>query len=385
MIKAISRVWLVILVFVLLAPFAYGSDVNIGANKEILVDGKPFFPIMVWVNPSHLFDFNIALGINTFVGQGGQPEEPKAYLDACKVKNVLGCICVYDGKVDMASLKDHPSLLFWWLPDEPDIFGKKTDGTSGSPRLLPEEVKKMYDNSKAGDSTHPVMLNFAGGGPISTKIYAEFAKYADGIGYDVYPCNAGTPEKLYLYAKYFRELTKYDKGTKPHFAWVECSFFGAEGGKVPGSKARAPNAAELKAEVWMCIVNGAKMIGYFGHSWSPEYWWARIPDDLQAEMKKINKNITDLSAVILAKDSDKKVEVEETDKTQIGTLVKEASGKIYVFTSNMRSGEGKVKFTVPVAKGTAEVYDEGRKLEINGGKFEDNFKSFEPHIYVINN
>ena len=45
--------------------------------------------------------------------------------------------------------------------------------------------------------------------------------------------------------------------------------------------------------------------------------------------------------------------------------------------------QDKVKFTVPVLKGTAEVYDEGRKKEVNGGKFEDSFKTFEPHIYVI--
>jgi len=392
MLKRFLKLGAVFLVVVLTSTAVSAVEVKIGSNKEILVDGKPYFPIMTWCNPSSLMDFNIGLGINTFVGQGGQSEAPKDYLDACKARNVLGAITL-EGSTDkieenVKSLKDHPALLFWWLPDEPDIHGKSSDGTSKAPRLSTDEIKAMYEAIKKNDSLHPVPLNFgseqaAGGGPIRSKYYPEYSKYADSIGFDIYPCNIGQPDKLYLYAKGLGILNKYDKGLKPHFVWVDCSFFGAEGGVEPKAGARAPNAAELKSQVWMCIVNGAQMIGYFGHSWSPFYNWARIPKDLQEEMKKINKNITELSAIILAKDSEKKVIVEDAEKTQIDILVKEAEGKLYVFTSNRKSGEGKVKFAVPVVKGSAEVYDEGRKIEITGGKFEDSFKSFEPHIYVI--
>lgn len=392
MLKMLCRLMLAFLIIALTSSFVKASDVKIGPNKEILLEGKPFFPIMTWVNPSNLMDFNIGIGINTFVGQGGQPEEPKDYLDACKEKKVMGAI-TFGGRSDkieanVKALKDHPALLFWWMPDEPDIYGKTSDGTSKAPRLTPEEIKAMYDTIKKADSTHPVPLNFGseqatGSGPIKSKYYSEYAKSADLIGFDIYPCNIGEPEKLYLYAKGLNILNKYDKGLKPHFVWVDCSFFGAEGGREPKKGARAPNAAELKAQVWMCIVNGAKMIGYFGHSWSPNYNWARIPKDLQEEMKKVNRNITALSSVILAKDSDKKVVVEDADKTQVDTLIKEADGKLYVFASNRKNGEGRVTFTVPVSKGTVEVYDEGRKIEIKGGKFEDSFKTFEPHIYVI--
>ncbi len=392
MVKTMYRFFFAFLFVGLSSSFVTASDVKIGTNKEILVEGKPFFPIMTWCNPSSLMDFNISLGINTFIGQGGQSEKPKDYLDACKSRNVLGGI-TFDGSPDkiegeVLSLKDHPALLFWWMPDEPDIYGKTSDGTSKAPRLTPEEIKSLYDAVKKADATHPVPLNFGseqamGGGPIKSKYYPEYSKYADLIGFDIYPCNIGEPEKLYLFAKGLGILNKYDKGQKPHFVWVDCSFFGAEGGVTPKPKARAPNAAELKAQVWMCIVNGAKMIGYFGHSWSPYYNWARIPKDLQEEIKKINRNITALSGVILAKDSEKKVTVEDAEKTQVDTLVKEADGKLYIFTSNRKNGEGKVSFTVPVSKGIVEVYDEGRKIEVNGGKFVDNFMSFEPHIYVV--
>ncbi len=356
------------------------ADTTVGPNQEILKDGKPFFPIMVWLQPAKNIDMHKALGINTFSGTGAGQESAAAFLDACEKKGVYAAVSADSiDEAEIKALKDHKALLFWWMPDEPDQMSNEKKGALYSP----DEIIAIYNKVKAIDENHIIGCTFttfqAQGSPqIKSSLFPKYMPGMDMIGFDIYPCSDGRPERLDLMAKGMDILNKYDKGSKPHFVWLEVT-------KIAADKGRAPNPAELKAMVWMCVVHGARSIGYFPHSWdNKKYAQSRIPEELKAEMKIVNKQLTDLGAVITSANSKIEVTAESKDDCVVDTLVKEGNGKIYIFTSNRKNKPGEAAFTVKgLSGGEIEVYEEGRKLPLTGGKFQDKFKEFEPHIYVI--
>ena len=365
---------------VILASVIVNADTSVGPNQEILLDGKPFFPIMVWLQPTKNIAMHKELGINTFSGHGANGESPKDYLDACEKAGVYAAVSADSIGVDeVKKLKDHKALLFWWMPDEPDQMSNEKKGPAHSP----DEIIAIYKKVKAIDTKHIVGCTFttfqAQGSPqIRSSYFPQYMPGMDMIGFDTYPVSDGRPERLDLMAKGMQILNKYDKGSKPHFVWVENT-------KIHDKKGRAPTPYEMRAQIWMCVVHGARSIGYFPHSWdNGKYSQSRIPEDLKSEMRRVNKQLTDLGAVITSATSKIEVTAETKDDSSVDTLVKEGDGKVYIFTSNRKNKPGETVFTVKgLAAGEVEVYGEGRKLNMAGGKFTDKFKEFEPHIYVI--
>lgn len=380
-----------IVIFFLILAFAipaYSAKVSIGKNQEIIVDGKPFFPLGVWLQPTKQIDLCKSLGINIFLGHDANGEDAKFYLDTCASKGVY-CSMQYVSFNDdqIKAFKEHPAFVYWISADEPDQIDEK----KGGPIVSPEEIIEKYKWIKKLDPDHPVSSGFTAfwvmdRPQIKAALYPKYLPGMDISGFDIYPCNLGEPQRLYYYMKGCKKLNKLDKGLKPHSVALEVSFIGAEKGKQKDPKCRAPNANELKAEVWMSIVGGAHEILYFTHSWSPSYSQCRIPEDLQAEMKILNKQITDLAPIILSANSNIEVTAEKKgdSETDVETLVKEGSGKIYIFTSNIKYKAGDVEFTIKGASsGDVEVYEENRKLKMTNGKFTDKFKEYEPHVYIM--
>ena len=46
---------------------------------------------------------------------------------------------------------------------------------------------------------------------------------------------------------------------------------------------------ELRVEVWLAVVGGARGIGCFTHTWSPEHSAFDVSAPLQAEMARTNR------------------------------------------------------------------------------------------------
>ncbi|MGB9677397.1 MAG: hypothetical protein ACPLZ9_02155, partial [Candidatus Ratteibacteria bacterium] len=162
--------------------------------------------------------------------------------------------------------------------------------------------------------------------------------------------------------------------------------------RTPEPTARGPKPEEVKAQIWMCIVEGATGIGFFPHSWStPEnptvrnYTQFRVVDSVKKETKKVTDQIKELTPIILSPKSTKTVKVTNLEETDVNVLVKEKGDEIYIFASNIRVREGKVKFEVDqsVKVLSVKVYGENREIKVENNTFEDNFKMYEPHIYVV--
>lgn len=392
-----------LLLFCLLLPFQLNAaKVEIGKNNEILVDGKPFFPVMQWAQSKGKMSEQKSMSFNTYFGQGDS-SSAKEYCDEAK-KNGLYTIVSAKKPEEVSGTKDHPALLGWFHTDEPDMAknGK-------APRIPVSDSISYYENIKAKDSNHLMFLtlttgfsksedaNASGNKGKDISFYKQYAKATDVIGYDTYPIYGNNkPECLFWVGDAATELNRLMEGKKPLFAWIE-----ANGGSkwITPSKQRHPLPFEIKCEAWMAIVRGCKAIGYFTHTWvamdqignpnsnikrgeSKYYNQCGVPENNKQEIGKINRQITKLTNALCSADVKDRV---KSDNREIEILVKENDNKLYIIAVNMKRQSMKAGFEVKdlKEKTVVTVDEEGRNITSKAGVFEDNFSEHAVHIYVI--
>ena len=146
----------------LLAAAAVGEGpepiktVAVGDQAEFRVNGKPFFPIMTWLqNPSH-FDANKAAGINTIAGYSGKADGIVAY--SRKLKDAgFYFVASYHGDMTEAigkelATSDH--LLGWIHADEADMARRvKVASAKAGPGMTvnaKNPFSRLVDGSKRG-------------------------------------------------------------------------------------------------------------------------------------------------------------------------------------------------------------------------------------------
>ncbi|MFQ5811502.1 MAG: hypothetical protein ACE5JM_17930, partial [Armatimonadota bacterium] len=270
------------------------------------------------------------------------------------------------------------------------------------PRTLPEQIAEEYRALKVTDPKRPVYLN------LTASFHEQFQRYDDAtyegycratdiIGYDLYPVTGwGRPEWVPLIGPATAKLRELGGNKVPVWAILECTtklrWVSQERLDQIGNPQGA-HADELRAMVWLAIVNGATGIGYFPHRWEP-YRQADISEELQAEMKRTNRQLAELAPAILARNLRFLTDAEpiahgDLEGGPVQTLTKEHAGVRYVFAVNTTREPARVGFRVPVRtrgprSGTkVEVYEEGRTIQVDGDGFEDSFNPLGVHIYIV--
>ncbi|HID07190.1 MAG TPA: hypothetical protein EYP10_08575, partial [Armatimonadetes bacterium] len=100
------------------------KTVEIGKNREIRVNGKPFLPIMAWLQDPKNFETVKQCGMNVIAGYwsgSGGTKDVSEYLELVAKAGLYG-VMPFDPK-----LKGHPMLLGYIHPDEPDLLRKISD------------------------------------------------------------------------------------------------------------------------------------------------------------------------------------------------------------------------------------------------------------------
>ena len=393
-----KKIIMLVTTAVLLMPvFAFGA-VTVGSNKEILVNGKAFFPIMQWAQSRGSMATQKQYGFNTFVGQGDSSTALQ-WCDAARAQGMYGVPSWNSAQVD--SVKNHEALMGWVFGDEPDLQ---------SNAVLPSAIQTQYDDIKSRDPGHLAFLTLTAGFYSELSLpawmsgsdanYYEYPKYADCIGFDLYPIYGWCkPEWLPRMGKACDELkNKYAKGTRPLYTWIECC---RTSGKWCNNASRGlpddgPYDYEVKCQIWDAIAQGANAIGYFTHSWEPSYTQFAISTAQGEMLKAEHAKITALSDVLCSADTAKTVTksakaVSAGNDGVINIKAKEYLGNIYLIAVNIVNITGAAEtqqgtFNVPgLAGGTVAVYGENRSITAAGTSFSDTFtKTDNVHIYVIN-
>lgn len=374
------------------------KTVEIGKNRQFIVNGKAFFPIMSWAQSPKTYATLAEVGMNTHVGSA----DPKA-------AQAAGCYAVPGFKADLAK---EPFLLGWIHGDEPDMPKKKDPNFPTAPiapRRTAEELAATYQKIKDADKAHPVFVTFTGAftkedtkydAATRARLYPAFVQSADVVGFDIYPIyGSGYAGHLDWVAKGVTQLRDLAP-KKPLYAWIETSK-----GSQWMTYEKQPDVLPIhtRNEVWQAVIRGATAIGYFTHVWKPSFKEFGATAEMQQELKRLNAQLTRLAPAILADPAAAKIVMKlPADGTDLNCHFKatQLDGATYIFAQNIDLGPGaeKAKQFDPIhprgGKATisvgglkagtkVEVVDEERTITAEDGKFSDPFDALAEHIYKI--
>ena len=260
------------------------------------------------------------------------------------------------------------------------------------PTITPSEILKTYRQITARDPTRPIFLTVtARFNPASKKwkdeeikqLYPSYAQATDAMGFDDYVIYGwNRPDwipRIYDQTMMLRRLAE----PKPVYTWIET----CKGSRwVTPAKQLDVKPEHIKAEVWAAICAGATGIAYFTHSYVPTLKEFGVPPENQVALKQINAQVTRLTPVIVAPDSQRKVAV-DSGGVRLVWLAKDGAEALTIFAVNDdgRFKEGTAAFSVPGLKAGTEVsvVDENRNLRAEAGRFLDTFAPMAVHIYQI--
>lgn len=352
------------------------------------------FPIAVWLqHPKNAVKYKAA-GINLYVGLWKGPTE--AQLTALKAAG-MPVICDQNA-VGLAHVGDR-TIIGWLQPDEPDnaqlvrLDPATQQRIYGGP-VPPARVVADYERLRAADPSRPVLLNLGQGVAndewkgrgrgAHVDDYLTYVHGGDIVSFDVYPV-AGLRKPdgenyLWYVAKGVDRLMQWTDGRRPIWNCIECTHISNEQAKA------TPH--QVRAEVWMGLVHGSRGIIYFVHEFKPRFNEDALLDDpeMLTAVTAINRQIGRLAPVLNQPTIRDAASVKSApEEGRIDVMVKRHGGSTYLFAVGMRNEATRGVFSVKgLPRGArAEVIGEGRVLEVEEGRFSDQFAPYDVHLYRI--
>lgn len=373
--------------------------VEIGEGNELLVDGKPFFP-MIMTLAGHWHEGHADVGrkgfnvIDTY-GFNKRIEYGKTDLDNARANGLYGVVTLNDvwGNVPaleetVVALKGHPALLAWVLPDEPDLTKERTR----------EQCRQMYKTIKRLDPNHPVWLNLSESNHACKNV-------CDIISEDSYPVQDPIAHyDISLPVMHADRLRKFVNRRKPVWMYVQTYHVNYKG--------RIPTPAEVRCMTYLGITHGVKGIAFYSfheagdkkHGTEKDGWrLSRDEPKLWASLKILNKEVHRLAPVILSADSSGEVSVaigsplsrrrDQWGFSPVHTILKKHKGALYLLSVNGFREKIRAQFKISrigafTPKSGARAILEEREIPIRktgAGAivFEDGFEELGVRVYRI--
>ena len=383
------------------------ETVETGPNRELVVNGEAFFPLMSWLQAPEVFPLLRSLGFNTFCGN----QKGVSALRQCMEARKCGGYAVVH--YDPEAVGDQ-GMLAWIHGDEPDMprKAKNNDESSTDIRYEPKTdqavTSEMFRTIRSGDnSKRPVFMTCTAyfmdeftnryTALQKERYYPAFLKSCDVAGFDIYPVYGWNQAAWLNYpSSGTSQLVELTDG-KPVYAWIETS----KGSKWVDYEIQLDVLpVHTRYEVWGAIISGATAIGYFTHSWQPDFKEFSPTEEMQRELKRLNSQIARLAPAILAPLSSRKVSMTIENGLSCHCKVTRHRESLYLFAQISDLGEniaevkqhemisprgGEAHFQVDGLKKGAviEVVDEDRTITASEGGFEDSFDPLAEHIYRI--
>ncbi len=351
--------------------------------------GESFFPIAVWLQDPSLAGRYEQAGINLYVGLWQGPTDAQL---AQLAQYGMPVICDQND-VGLAHLKDK-TIIGWMIePDEPDNAQSLPDGSGYGPPILPSVIVAEYQQLRAADPTRPVLLNLGQGVAwdgwygrgTRTGHPEDYPLYCEGCDiatFDIYPVADSDPAingQLDLVGQGVARLVTFSGGSKPVWDCIECTNINGTGKATP---------QEIRAEVWMSLVNGSRGLIYFVHQFLPTFDEHALLDDPVnlAAVTAINQQIKELAPVLNSPTVPNALTVKSSNAAvPVATMVKKCQGTTYVFAVATQPGVTNVTFMLAgLSPGTqVEVLGEDRIVTAAAGTFSDHFNQWDVHLYEI--
>jgi hypothetical protein len=344
-----------------------------------------FIPIGVWLqSPSNASAYK-ALGINTFVGLWGGPTR-KQLVDL--ERNGLFVVAEQS---DLGLSFRHSKIIKAWMhPDEPDNAQKNALGLSVT-CVPPASVAKQTRLMKQRDSTRPIMINFGRGIADPTwpgrgtctgdlDYYAEASNDVDIASFDIYPVSSSAgliKGRLDYIARGVANLRKWAHDARSIWTVIETTRISHDSDR--------PGPRQIRAEVWLAVIAGARGIVYFVHEFSHgfrEDGIFRHPDAVDA-VRRVNKELGLLAPVLNDRTGSESIIMDET--RSVSALLKSSGVDTYLFAASMSDQTIKVRLKIDTLHtAMVEVIGEERVLRLTNGILTDEFSGHDVHLYRIN-
>jgi hypothetical protein len=320
-----------------------GPSVRIDRSAgAVLLDGMPYFPMMLYSVCPYQYPAALASGINLFA------------LNACGTfqaqLNALGG-AAFSANVAGGHAGSGAGIIGWFHADEPDGSNIPASALPGAPA------------GASGLSFLTLTNHFYSGAaalPWGRAMYPSLIAKADVVGFDLYPLQEWCkPERMadVFYAQ--RELVQL-AGGKPTFQWIEANDW-----KCGGASSVTP--ATVHAESWLAIAGGAHGLGFWPASWD---------SGMNKVIAGIGRDVARLGPAIYAPS-------QAAASGRIQLSVRNWAGALYVFAINSSRTAVSAKMSIPALKGRPlTVMGESRRVNSDGDTFVDRFAPMAVHLYI---
>lgn len=314
----------------------------------LLLEGEPFFPLMVWNQCEDEFDASLAVGITLFAE------------NACgDLESQLATLSNRALSVGVAERPGAtgPGLIGYFHPDE-------ADGRRLTAETLPDPPPGAEDGLRFLTLTSHF---YSGSTPLAwgRKMYPGLIAASDVVGFDLYPLQESCRTDLLpevLDAQ--RELVRMARG-RPTFQWIE-----AAGWRCPAGRT-AVTAATVRAEAWLAIAGGARGLGFFPASWSGQVGGA---------IARIANDVATLGPALFSPARPAAVARGST----LEVSARAYGGALYVIAVNASLRATTGTFRLPDLDGRPlAVLHEARTVSADGDSFSDDFAPLGVHVYVV--
>jgi len=236
---------------------------KIGERGELLINGKPFFPLGTYHIGAEDFKKAKEMGFNCITSPIYGPEQKEltpeqlswhnsAYKEGLWVITELseyirgGRRNFEEAKAMVSQLRLHPATIAHYVIDEPLGCG-----------IGVEKVRDFCQLVKEVDPEHITFVNEVPGAVVN------YAGIGDVTGTDPYPIGAGTPKSLAWVGEAVEGAVKASKG-KPVWAVIQ-----AHRQPPANSQNRYPTPEELRCMSYLALNHGAK--GILFYAWGDAY------------------------------------------------------------------------------------------------------------------
>jgi hypothetical protein len=313
----------------------------------ILLDGQPYFPLIVLALCPVSYPNALAFGITLYAenGCGGIAEQSAAL--AGKAFSLTEAEEAGTGG---------PGVIGWYYPDEADLKGITAETL---PSFPPLETTHRLRVLTVTNHFYSRTATLAGG----RGIYPGLIAKSDVVGFDLYPLQEfGSNAWLPAVADAQRELVRLANG-RPTFQWIEAQSWKHQ------QPALRITPAVVRAESWLSVAGGARGIGFFPGEWDPSV----VP-----AVEQISKEVAAIGGGLLAPDSP----ASATGAVVVGA--RSFGGALYIIAVNpTRTATRSTITAVGLSGRPVGVLEEGRSVPSSGDSFRDSFAPLGVHLYVV--
>ena len=312
----------------------------------ILLDGQPFFPLLVLTECKHGYDQNLAAGITLFVENqcGGIAAQTAA----------VGGKALSLTSADEAGIGGN-GVIGWYYPDEADLKRMTGDTLPSFPTLAATARLRVLTLSNHVYSRTEPLAEGRG-------VYPGLIEKADVVGLDLYPlqefCSASWLPDV---AAAQRELVGL-AGGRPTFQWIEAETWRCHEPDLQVTP------ATVQTESWLAVAGGARGLGFFPAGWDPS-----VTPGIEA----VARMVAALGAALAAPDAP----VSASGPVVAGGRA--LNGALYVVAVNPTHAALRATLTAPGLNGrTLRAIGEGRSVGAAKDVFHDDFDPLAVHLYV---